>query len=74
MAAGKLGMPSPALPRRCGSFGVKTVDLAVCTPNKATCGRRLKSKPLPVQPTGANMWMKNGERCYDRWLFKDHAY
>src|ERR1700687_2918083 len=20
------------------------------------------------------MWMKNGERCYTRWLVKDHAY
>jgi hypothetical protein len=30
-------------------------------------------KPLPVQPTGVNMWMTNGERCYARWLPKDHA-
>jgi len=33
-----------------------------------------KSKPLPVQPTGVDMWMKNGERRYARWLLKDHAY
>jgi hypothetical protein len=32
-----------------------------------------KCKPLPVQPTGVNMCMKNGERYYARWLLKGHA-
>ena len=27
-----------------------------------------------ISETWYNMWMKNGERRYARWLLKDHAY
>jgi hypothetical protein len=36
---------------------------------KSSRNRLPKYKPLSVQPTGANMWMTNGERCY-----ADHVY
>jgi hypothetical protein len=29
--------------------------------------------PWRFEPTALNMWMKSGERCYARWLLKDHA-
>jgi hypothetical protein len=29
--------------------------------------------PRRYNPTGASMWMKNGERFYARWLPKDQA-
>src|SRR6266851_4269902 len=53
----------------CGIFSEpqkerKEVQTRVATPN---------NKPLPAQPTGVNMWMTSGERCYVRWLFKEHA-
>jgi hypothetical protein len=32
-------------------------------------------KPPPVLADGGKCtWMKNGERCQARWLFKDHAF
>jgi hypothetical protein len=32
-----------------------------------------KANPWRFEPTALNMWMKSGERCYARWLLKDHA-
>jgi len=55
-------------------FSLVTNDetIALRDLSKATYSR--KAKPPPVPPTGANMWMKNGERCLARWLLKDHAF
>jgi hypothetical protein len=35
-------------------------------------GWRKSKSPAGTADRG-NMWMKNGERCYTRWLPKDHA-
>jgi hypothetical protein len=32
-----------------------------------------KNKPLPVLADRGDMCMRNGKRCYARWLLKDHA-
>jgi hypothetical protein len=43
------------------------------TPQDESANQKHISKTPAGTPTGANMWMKNGERCCARWSLKDHA-
>jgi hypothetical protein len=53
----------------CGELNGDCASIA----DEANYNSMLNSKPLPVLPTGGNMWMENGERCYARWFPKHHA-